>query len=473
MKNILYASILSLCAFDALNASYALPQVLDESYEKEAMVRSSSLPYGDGREAKIIDETHESYQRPSAQRKFQLKTIRVPVMNLGDMHKFDSIEHDFPDAVQEGYFSFRSYKAFPQQLAFGMIRSLTNPDDAVEIKTKQGDVTFHYKGFKNLPSTPLARFFTNMKVSNPFRLQKEDQESFELILYTVGSGGMRKTEFENARIMCEKSQKNRVIVVIDPYETNIGSKQFDASAPTPMLNVYSFLNGIHHQGQLLYNISSIHWVSSSVSGMSSMGLGGVSMPLYKMLRKNTFTHLPKLYPINEIHALHMPAVLQLHDDDLVATGAKLVFYVGKNDAWIKQDATLRYILRLKNLGHDVSAVLFEGGHDFETLDYELIESRYGHRMDEICTVLLHPLKNIARMSLPRDAHKSAQWMRRTPIAKIIGQKADDGTHPEFSIFDWMILLQMRTLQGVKASAHPLERDRLIQHLINIGNPHTM
>ncbi|MGN6670207.1 MAG: hypothetical protein ACTHJ4_01540, partial [Candidatus Nucleicultricaceae bacterium] len=187
------------------------------------------------------------------------------------------------------------------------------------------------------------------------------------------------------------------------------------------------------------------------------------------LRKSTFVDLPNLYPIDEIHALHMPAVLQLHDQDLASTGSKLFFYVGKDDQWIKQDATKLYANRLMRLGHDVTVREFESGHDFETLDYEAIDSKSGHRMDEICTVLTQPLDSIKNMKIPVNSEEGSRWMRDTKIAKIVGQKADDGTHPDFNILDWMMLLQFRVQQGVKAVASPDQRERLLEYLVSIGN----
>lgn len=466
MKNLFYSSTFAVLIATSLYASNS-PKIIPDSSSDDAtiVVIPPVSPHIGERVANILDERHPNYGCPSPQKRIPTGSKKIPIVDLSKLDHYAALHESYPDAVNDGYFSFNSYKANSQALPLAMLRSLTNPDDDFWFEAEKGKGSFGYKGFKRLPFSPIARFFTNIKEDNPFA----SQDPFELIVYTVGSGGMRKTEFENARVMCgEGVKKNRIVVVIDPYETNIGSKQFDASAPTPLLNVYSFLNGLYDQGKPRYRISEIYWVSSSVSGMASMGLAP-SMSLYQELRKSTFVDLPKLYPIEEIHALHMPAVLQLNDQDLASTGAKLFFYVGNNDEWIKQDATKRYAHRLMRLGHDVTIHEFDGGHDFESLDYEVIDSKNGHRMDEICTVLTKTLDTIKNMQIPVNSEEGARWMRDTTIAKIIGQKADDGTHPDFNIFDWMILLQVRVKQGVKAVASPDQRDRLLKYLVGIGN----
>ncbi|KAB2834725.1 MAG: hypothetical protein F9K49_04800 [Caedimonadaceae bacterium] len=464
MKNLLYFGTLSLLITTPLYASTDLKDIQGSSSDDMSVSRVpvDKARLGE-RSGNILDESHPNYESPSPQRRVPTTQKRIPILDLTKLQYYSNLKEEYPEVVKDGYFSFNSYKSNSQALPFAMIKSLTNPDDDFSFETGN---SFSFKGFKKLPFSPIARFFTNMRDENPFA----SQDSFELILYTVGSGGMRKTEFENARVMCEKAKRNRVVVVIDPYETNIGSKQFDVGAPTPLLNVYSFLNGLYDQGVLRYKISEIYWVSSSVSGMASMGLAP-SMPLYEALKKSTFSDLPSDYPIEEIHALHMPAVLQLDDQDLISPGSKLFFYVGKEDQWISQGATKIYAERLKKLGHDVTVHEFDGGHDFESLDYEIIDSRSGHRMDEICTVLARPLDAVKNLRIPLNAHKGTQWMRETTIAKIIGQLLDDGTHPDFNVLDWMMLLQLRVKQGVKAVASAEQRQRLLQYLVSIGDEH--
>ncbi|MGN6671268.1 MAG: hypothetical protein ACTHJ4_07010, partial [Candidatus Nucleicultricaceae bacterium] len=262
MKNLFYSSAFAILIATPLYASHS-PKIIPDSSSDDGLIvyLSRVSPHIGERDGNILDERHPHYGCPSPQKRIPTTSKKIPIVDLSKLGHYSELKEGYPDAVNGSYFSFHSYKANSQALPFAMLRSLTNPDDDFCFEADQGKGSFSYKGFKKLPFSPVARFFTNIKEDNPFA----SQDPFELIVYTVGSGGMRKTEFENARVMCgEKAKSNRIVVVIDPYETNIGNKQFDASAPTPLLNVYSFLNGLYDQGKLRYNISEIYWVSSSV-----------------------------------------------------------------------------------------------------------------------------------------------------------------------------------------------------------------
>lgn len=415
------------------------------------------------RRMKIINEEHDNFEKRDTP--IVKEEIDAPILSLDQLHRYDELKEDFPKAHAKGYFSFASFEGAPQIIAICMLKSLTNPTDNVTVQKSSGEVIMQYKGFMNNPAFPMARIFTNMRTF-PFA----STEPFQLDIYTPGSGGKRRTETKTARELCEGTTRNRVVVVIDPYEKNIGSRQFDASAPTPLFNVLSFINGLYDQGKLRYPISSINWISSSVSGMSSMGLAP-SMTVYKRLTTAAYPNLPKdIFPISEIHAVHMPAVLQLSDADLVATGSRLVFYVGTQDEWIKQDATKHYAERLKSLGHNVKVVSFDAGHDFETLDYSEIKSNNGLRMDDICNIITLPLKDVEKLTIPTDGNAIHNWMRSVKIARMVGQNKDDGTHAHLSVFDWIMLVQTRTKKGIKGEANASEREKLMRHLIKIGDP---
>lgn len=456
----------TLCSFETNSSALnALTDLEGSEVSAEVNREVISLPPVACRQRrmKIISEEHDNFEKRDTQ--LIKEEIDAPVLNLDQLHRYDELKESFPRAHAKGYFSFSSFEGAPQTIAICMLKSLTNPSDNVIIQKSSGEVIMNYKGFMNNSVDPMARIFTNMKTF-PFA----SSEPFQLDIYTSGSGGMRRTEIKTAQELCDSTKRNRVVVVIDPYEKNIGSRQFDASAPTPLFNVLSFINGLYNQGKLRYPISSINWISSSVSGMSSMGLAP-SMTLYKRLRTSAYPHLPKdIFPINEIHAVHMPAVLQLSDADLVATGSRLVFYMGTKDEWIKQEATQHYAERLRNLGHNVKVVSFDAGHDFETLDYSEIKSNNGLRMDDICNILTLPLKKIEELKIPTDGHDAQSWMSSVKISKMIGQNKDDGTHAHLSIFDWVMLVQTRTKKGIKAEANATEREKLMRHLLKIGDP---
>ncbi|MBX9977321.1 MAG: hypothetical protein K2X98_03640 [Alphaproteobacteria bacterium] len=464
MRIIYLASALNFLTISILDASNSSHTLIDLEGSEVSIGAIPLSPVISGqRKMKIINEEHDNFEARDTT--LIKEEIDAPILNLDQLHRYDELKNDFPKAHAKGYFSFSSFEGAPQTIALCMIKSLTNPNDSVVIQKSSGEVTMNYKGFMNNPAFPMARIFTNMEAF-PFA----STEPFQLDIYTPGSGGKRRTEIKTARELCEGTNHNRVVIVIDPYEKNIGSRQFDASAPTPLLNVLSFINGLYDQGKLRYPISKINWISSSVSGMSSMGLAP-SMTLYKRLSSAAYPDLPKdIFPINEIHAVHMPAVLQLSDADLVSTGSRLVFYIGKNDEWINQQATVHYAERLKKLGHDVRVISFDAGHDFETLDYTEIKSNSGLRMDDICNILTLSLKEIAKLEIPKDGHEANKWMSSVNIAKMVGQSKDDGTHVHLSILNWIMMVQTRTKKGIKGEANAEEREKLMSHLLKIGDP---